>query len=410
MTGALILGSLLAVQSLGTQAPARLQVFLDCPSGCYADFVRDEIKFVDFVRDRTNADIHALISVTETGAGGREYAVSMIGARAFTGTDRSLKAVTGPSDTEDMQRRHVLNTVRVALLQYVARDGMPQNLSVDVRVATPAAGAVARQDRWNSWVFSLRGSASFEGEESNTQRELAFEGSADRITENWKTTFGADFEQEKEEFEVDDDEPVEVDRHSREFDWLVVKGLGEHWSLGARGSVESSTFDNTKIRYAGAPAVEYNFFPYSAYTRRQLRTLYAVGVRHQKYYEETLYLKLEETLPEHEISVTYEQREPWGSVEGRLEWTQFLNDLSKYRLEANGELSWRIVRGFSISAFARASRVRDQVSLRRRGATQEEILLELRELQSGYQYDFSVSLTYTFGSIFSSIVNPRFGQ
>jgi hypothetical protein len=318
--------------------------------------------------------------------------------------------VTGPSDTEDMQRRHVLNTVRVALLQYVARDGMPQNLSVDVRVAAPAAGAIARQDRWNSWVFSLRGSASFEGEESNTQRELAFEGSADRITESWKTTLGADFEQEKEEFEVDDDEPVEVDRHSREFDWLVVKGLGEHWSLGARGSVESSTFDNTKIRYAGAPAVEYNFFPYSAYTRRQLRTLYAVGVRHQKYYEETLYLKLEETLPEHEISVTYEQREPWGSVEGRLEWTQFLNDLSKYRLEANGELSWRIVRGFSISAFARASRVRDQVSLRRRGATQEEILLELRELQSGYQYDFSVSLTYTFGSIFSSIVNPRFGQ
>jgi hypothetical protein len=34
----------------------------------------------------------------------------------------------------------------------------------------------------------------------------------------------------------------------------------------------------------------------------------------------------------------------------------------------------------------------------------------LRELQSGYEYDFSMSLTYTFGSIFSSVVNPRFGQ
>jgi hypothetical protein len=64
----------------------------------------------------------------------------------------------------------------------------------------------------------------------------------------------------------------------------------------------------------------------------------------------------------------------------------------------------------SVSAEARASRIRAQSSLRRRGATPEEILLRLRELQSGYEYDFSLSLTYTFGSIFSSIVNPRFGQ
>lgn len=411
MIAALLLATVMASPSVQAQAAApRLQVFLDCPSGCYADFLREEIRFVDFVRDRVNADVHALISSTNTGAGGREYAVSLLGARAYQGMDRSLRAVTGPSDTEDMQRRHLLNTVRVVLLQYVARESLPQNLSVDVRLGTADAAAQTRQDPWDSWVFSLRGSASFEGEESNKQREISFEGSADRITQDWKTTFGIDFEQQKEKFDLDDEDPVEVDRHERDFDWLVVKGLGEHWSIGARGSVESSTFDNTKIRYAAAPAIEYNFFPYSAYTRRQLRALYALGARHQKYYEQTLFLKLEETLPEHEVSVTYDQREPWGSVEGRLEWTQFLDDLSKNRLEANGEISWRVVRGFSISAFASGSRIRDQISLRRRGATQEEILLELRELQSGYDYDFSVSLTYTFGSIFSSIVNPRFGQ
>ncbi len=83
---------------------------------------------------------------------------------------------------------------------------------------------------------------------------------------------------------------------------------------------------------------------------------------------------------------------------------------SNGRLEANGEFSWRIVRGLSISAEANASRIRDQLSLRSRGATPEEVLLRLRELQSGYEYGFSMSLTYTFGSIFSSIVNPRFGQ
>ncbi len=156
--------------------------------------------------------------------------------------------------------------------------------------------------------------------------------------------------------------------------------------------------------------VERRLAGYSASRRRQLRATYAPGLAHQSYYEETIFGKLDETLPAHELSVNYSQTERWGSVEGEVEWFQYLNDLSKSRLEANGEFSWRIVRGLSISAEANASRIRDQLSLRSRGATPEEVLLRLRELQSGYEYGFSMSLTYTFGSIFSSIVNPRFGQ
>jgi hypothetical protein len=58
----------------------------------------------------------------------------------------------------------------------------------------------------------------------------------------------------------------------RDFDSLIVKALGEHWSLGARGTIESSTFDNISLRVEAAPAIEFNFFPYSAYQRRQLRS------------------------------------------------------------------------------------------------------------------------------------------
>ena len=70
----------------------------------------------------------------------------------------------------------------------------------------------------------------------------------------------------------------------------------------------------------------------------------------------------------------------------------------------------RLARGLSVQAEVNASRIRDQLSLPARGATAEEALLRLRRLQSGYEYRFSVGLTYTFGSIFSSVVNPRFGQ
>jgi hypothetical protein len=400
----------LAPQSPAPPAPPRLQVFLDC-SDCFADYLREETGFVNFVRDRNDGDVHVIITSTSTGSGGREYSIAFIGARAFAGRDTTLKVITGTGDPEDVRRRRLLNGLRVGLLPYAAGSSVPSNLEVNVELREQASAvAGAQRDRWNSWVFSVEGSASVSGEETQRERQFRAELSADRITPNWKITFGYELDHEREEFDLDEEDPVDVRRREHDFGALIVKGLGEHWSVGGRGEVRSSTFDNIELRIAAAPAIEYNLFPYSAYQRRQLRSQYAVGLARQSYYEETLFGKFEETLPAHELSVTYDQRERWGSVEGRVEWFQYLNDTSKYRLEAYGDLSWRILRGLSVSVEGSASRVRDQISLRRRGATQEEIFLRLRELQSGYEYDFSIGFTYSFGSIFSSIVNPRFGQ
>jgi hypothetical protein len=386
-----------------------VRIFLDC-SGCFADYVRTEVTFVDYVRDRTEADVHVIVTSSSTGAGGREYTAEFIGARLFDGITLNLKAVTTSNDPEDVVRRQVTNMLRIGFLHYVSQRGIPQTLNVEVEEALPEKSAVPQRDPWNAWVFSVRGSASFEGEESSRERQVNASLSADRITPDWKLTFGARFEDRKERFDLDEDDPVEVNRREREFDWLAVKALGEHWSVGASGDVESSTFSNLTFSARIAPAVEFNVFPYSAYTRRQLRMQYSLGLGRFKYDEITIFDKLEETLPNHELSVTYDQRERWGTLEGRVEWFQYLHDLEKNRLDANGEISLRILRGLSLSAEAGGSRIRDQISLPRRDATPEEILLRLRELQSGYDYDFSLSLTYTFGSIFSAIVNPRFGQ
>ncbi len=73
-------------------------------------------------------------------------------------------------------------------------------------------------------------------------------------------------------------------------------------------------------------------------------------------------------------------------------------------------MSLRVIQGLSVEAMFSASRIRDQLSLPARGATPEEVLLRLRQLQSGYQYGASIGVTFTFGSIFSAIVNPRFGN
>jgi hypothetical protein len=401
---------LAAAQDKPPSAP-QLKVFLDCGgNNCFEAFLRSEIEFVDYVRDRTEAEVHVLITQAETGSGGTEFTAAFIGAGRFQKIAETLKTVTTTSDTEDVIRRQLATTMRVGLLRFITRDAVPSQLGVTVRLGSEEKRPAVTGDRWNNWVFSLQGSMAFEGEESSRQRELSGGISADRITPDWKITLGAEVDHEREEFDLDEDDPVEVERRERDFNWLVVKGLTEHWSIGGRGEIESSTFENTKFAFAAAPAVEFNVFPYSMYTRRQLRAQYAVGVRSIRYYEETLFGKTEETRPLHEASLTFEQQEPWGSLEARMEWSQYLHDLSKTRLEVEGDLSVRLARGLSLGAEISASRIRDQISLPARGATPEEILLRLRQLQSGYEYGLSVSLTYTFGSIFSSVVNPRFGQ
>ncbi len=392
-----------------TTQSSQLKIFLDCQN-CFQDFLRAEVTFVGYVRDRAEGDVHVLVTNAETGSGGREYTLAFIGQKTLLGTDRTLRTLTTLADPEDVVRRQLANSLRLGLLNYIAGDGVPPQMAISVRMESPDHRAGPASDRWNHWVFSLRGSAAFEGEESSRQTQLGASVSADRITADWKISLGSELDRETEEFDLDEDDPVKVKRRETDFNWLVVKALGEHWSIGASGDVESSTFDNIKLGVAAAPALEYNVFPYSAYTRRQLRAQYSIGFQHQQYYELTIFGRLEETLPAHELSLTLEQRERWGSLEARAEWSQYLHELDKSRLEAAADISLRVSRGLSVGVEVNASRIRDQLALPARGASPEEILLRQRRLQSGYQYDVGVSLTYSFGSIFSSVINPRFGR
>ena len=63
--------TLLFAQEQADEQPVR--VFLDCQgralSGCDFDLVRREIAWVDWVRNREDADVHLLVTSTRTGAG-----------------------------------------------------------------------------------------------------------------------------------------------------------------------------------------------------------------------------------------------------------------------------------------------------------------------------------------------------
>ena len=51
-----------AAPSLHAQTPPQqVRVFLDCDE-CFQDFLRTEVTFVDYVRDRSEAEVHVLIT------------------------------------------------------------------------------------------------------------------------------------------------------------------------------------------------------------------------------------------------------------------------------------------------------------------------------------------------------------
>ncbi|MEX2272382.1 MAG: hypothetical protein WD690_12965 [Vicinamibacterales bacterium] len=389
-----------------TQTPARLRVFLDCD--CFSEYIRNEVTFVDYVRQRESADVHVLGQSRETGGSGREHNLNFVGLGRLDGFNLDLRALTTASDTEDTRRRAVQSVLTSGFLVYMAKAEIPGRLEIDVE-ADEAQQAAPADDPWNFWVYSLRANTDLQAEESSREFNWGLSASADRVTEDWKMSFGLRSDQTREQFDLDEDEPFESRRHSREFDLLVVKSLGQHWSAGLTAEIGSSSFDNLRFQAVATPAVEFSVFPYQEYARRQFTATYAIGPRHNRYYEETLFGKVEETRGHHEIDFRYDQRERWGSLRAGFEAGQYLPDTDLYRLEVDGDVSLRILRGLSLSLEANASLIRDQISLPSRGATVEERLRRLRQLQTGYEYSFEVSFTYTFGSIFNNVVNPRFG-
>jgi hypothetical protein len=400
----------LDAQPAPAQPGAEIRVFLDCRDDCFQDFMREEIEFVEYVRDPREADVHVIVTTSTTGAGGRERAVSFIGSGRFAGIEHQLRATTEAGDPEDQQRRMLANAITIGLLNYQAAGGIARDMSVEVRVGDASATQVPADDAWNNWVMSLRGSTSLQGEETSREAQWTAEIGADRITDLWKITVGAEFDYSREDFDLDEEEPLRASRDERELDSLVVRSIDDHWSFGTLGQFASSTFNNLDGEVYLAPAVEFNFFPYSSYTRRQLRVNYSIGPYRAWYNELTLFGKFEDTLGRHEASVTLDRREPWGSLEVRFEASSFLPGLDRHRLDLESDVSIRLARGLSFTVEGTASRLRDQLSLPKRDATDEEVLLRLRQLQSGYEYELQVGLTYTFGSIFNTIVNPRFGQ
>jgi hypothetical protein len=384
--------------------PPLPKVFLDWPGADIALF-RTEIPFVEFVPGLDNAQVRVL--VTPQGPPGNEtFAVEFSGLKEFQGDGNTLSYVPDPGAKPEDVRQGLAGMIKIGLLRYVAKTPVAKDLTVRFLDQAKPTSVV---DKWNFWVFSLSANAFLMGETQYKDGMYYGSFSANRVTPELKIRTSVYGNTQKMRFDLGD-EIYESSSRGYGFSGLVVKSLSQHWSAGAFLSVESSTYSNLQVSVSVAPAVEYNFFPYSESTKKQFRVLYRIGYTGARYREETIFLKTSESLLQESLTWAYEVVRPWGNATLQLEGSHFFHDFGKNRVELSGEVSFRIWRGLSFEVDGNYTRIRDQLALPRGGASYEEVLLRQKQLATGYNYSFSVGLNFSFGSTRSNVVNPRFGN
>ncbi len=288
-----------------------LRVFLDCYE-CDTDYQRQNVTFIDYVRDRMDADLHVLVTTQGTGSGGSAWTVKFIGLGRLQRQDRTFTFTTEQTATSDDRRKEFSRIFKIGLVGYAADTAIAPRL--DLTWTKSAETTAAVRDRWNSWVFRVNLNGNFNGERRSTSASSRISFSSSRTTEDWKLNVSVGGNISKETFEVEADRTVRSQRDNWFTEGLIVRSHGPRTSSGLRAAISHDSFSNNDTSVRIAPAVEFDFFPYKESNRRSLAVQYTIGVSRYRYSEVTIFDKTEETVPNHSVNFSMGLRQPWGSL------------------------------------------------------------------------------------------------
>jgi hypothetical protein len=370
------------------------------------DYIRKEIPYINYVRDIKDAGVYIISTRQRTGSGGREFTYFLVGQHEYRGMADTISFTTGPDATEDEIRSKEVMTLQMGLMRYVAKTPLSEYMKISF--TKPMTDKVST-DKWNNWVFRAGFNGFINGEQSYNSTYLNGNLSASRVTDKWKINLRARYGYNIENFEIDE-ELITSENTSRSFSTLIVKSLTDHWSYGGTLNFGASSYSNLQNSVIAMPGIEYDIFPYSESTRRQLRLLYSIGYNASHYIDTTIYDKIKEAHFQHSFSAAYEVVQKWGTIDIMVEYSNYLHDWSLNNLSLYGDIELRIAKGLSLELGGGASIIHDQLGLVKGGASTEEVLLRRKELATQFSYFTRFGFSYTFGSIYNNTVNPRFGN
>lgn len=400
--------------------PGAINVLISCDTsffgGCDIDDLRRTITFVNHVRDRREAQIHVVVTAEGLGSGGTRYHVRFVGSGSV---EKDVAGSGAPDDQVDYDaadnqsvertRQGIARAVRLGLGRFLALSDIAPDISLVAQPPSSAKQAAETHDPWHGWTFSLGASLFREGADLEQFSNGFYNANADRVTKERKTTASINIGRSSSEFDIDGEKLVS----KTSFDSASlghVLGLGPKWSWGVFASSFASSNQNVERSGTLNAGVEYNFFPYEESARHQLRILIRGGITEQRYIEPTVFDRTTERFPAATTIVTLDQKQPWGTFRLATTFLAHIPRTERNRLSLNGTTSIRVRGGLQINLNGSYSRVRDNIALPRGVASDDEILLQRRQLATGFNYNFNASVTYRFGSKFSNVINPRFGS
>ncbi len=397
-------------QTKDPQSSSGLQLFLDCDQ-CDFSYFRRNVQMVNFVRAPQLADVQVLVTDLSTGADGRTYYFAFTGTGDLAEINYKITYTAYAYNTDVEVRDGLLKTLQAGLLPFLATHSSLDQVEIDYLVEEDGEEETLTSnpdsDPWNYWVFEIDNSGSFNMQESQMSTRLFSEVNADRITEKFKFRSGFRYSVTLEEFK-DDDATIKSRLEFMRGYMNFVYSLGPRWSLGAFPRFTASTFSNLNYQFRSDFGIEYNLFPWDWSDRKVFTLSYRVGPIYQSYIEETIFDQTSEFLGRQQLRVDFVTRQNWGTIQFSIRGSSFLHDLSKYRISANMSASVRLTKVLSVFLAMEGESIHDQLSLPKGDLSREDILLELRQLETNYFYGSRIGFSLTFGSIYNNVVNPRF--
>jgi hypothetical protein len=380
-------------------------VYLDCQR-CDFNYIRTNIGFVNYVRDQGDANIYLRITDSRT-SGGREYTLSFRGIPPYYERTDTLRYSTRDTDSSDEERAGLVQYIKIGLVPFAAKTTALENLNVFYEAPEEEDDVAEVVDPWKGWVFDVNLRTWISGEETETNFGFHTGLYAEKITNRIKISARIRGDIRRRTLELSD-ETININRDWGEYSGQIAYSIGDRAAVGLYSRMNFSRTGNIKFNAEASPAFEFNLFPYGEYQERRFIFRYRITPSYTEYYEETIFFQTSEYLLHQNLHTRLRYDQPWGRIDVRINASNFFHDTAINRIDFNPSLNVRIIRGLSVSLSGRYRIINDQISIPAGEISDQDRLTGQVQQPTSFDYSISVGLSYTFGSIYNNVVNPRF--
>ena len=378
----------------------KLKVYLDCR--CDDNYIKQKTSFLEYVRDQDLADIEIIIRDIRTPTGTRSFEIQIDGNNEFKEISSSAVVSGFVTDTSGTLRDKLLNKLKLSLIPFLDKAKYVINIDINSNFDED----IINDDKWKNWVFELSGSYNNDKEESRKTNRYEIEFEIDKLTEDWRIGMEISRNESNRKFISNDDVYIS-NRKTTSFRGRVIRSISDHFSAGIFLGAYQNTYENIDFNRYLEPALEYSFYPYKDVLSKEITLAYRIGTGKRNYIEKTIYGYETQKLTSQKLSLNIRFRQKWGNISSYLNATQFLNDGTKKRLSLRSDLDIRVFEGLAVRFSGNINLIREQYSLAAGTTSIEELLLQQRQIATDYKTNFSIGLSYTFGSMYNSIINTR---